>query len=437
MRSGATRHRADWSGCIVPLLTAILMGCSEPDGPSTRVSPSEPLHASVLQVTKQGWPLVVPTQGDLVADETTVVGAKVAGRVDHVLVDLGDPVRAGDVLASLDRQEHQERVRQAEAELTQVRAAIGLDQDDDLNRLDPQASPIVVEQKALWDQARADLDRVEALHQRNAATDTQLAAMTAAEQVARARLQSAVNSVRQNIALVRVRTAQLELARQQLDDAEIRAPFDGRIQTRHVAAGTYVQVGDSVVTLIRDDPLRFRGTVPEIYASRIAIGQRVRIKTAQGPTLPEVPITRISPGIDPLSRSLLFEALIPNENHSIQAGQFAQGEVLLDQTRQIIALPDSAIVQFAGTQKVWKVVDGKAIEASVETGDKQNGLVEILSGVEVGDLVLADGSQGRATNVNVERSLPVPTSEPERSERVGTEPRSVLEGEPADVQPAG
>jgi len=437
MRGCAIRRRISWSACSLTLLAAVFVGCSESDETSTGTSAPEPIDASVLQVTSQEWPLVVPTQGDLVADETTVVGAKVAGRVDHVLVDLGDPVKTGDVLVSLDRQEHQERMRQAEAELTQVRAAIGLAPDDDLNRLDPQAAPTVVEQKALWDQAKADRERVEALHKRNAATDTQLAAMIATEQVSQARLASAINSVRENIALVRVRTAQLELVRQQLNDAEIRAPFDGRIQERHVAAGTFVQVGDAVVTLIRDDPLRFRGTIPEIYGSHIAVGQRVRLKTAQGPTLPEVPITRISPALDPLSRSLLFEALVPNENHSIQAGQFAQGEVLLDQSRQAIALPSSAVVRFAGTQKVWKVVDGNAVEESVETGDKQNGLVEILSGIDVGDQVLMDGSKGRAAKVNIQHIQPSRTSDFGQRPKTGTEPRSAFEHERAAVQPAG
>jgi RND family efflux transporter MFP subunit len=425
MRTGAAPSSASRAAFVVILASFAsgIGGCSKlEETVSQRESSSEPIHARVLKVAEQAWPLIAPTQGDLVADETTVVGAKVAGRVDHVLVDLGDSVKAGTVLASLDRQEHEERVRQSEAELTQVRAAIGLDKDDDLDRLDPKTAPIVVEQKALWDQAQADRSRVEALHKRNAATDTQLAAVIATEEVAKARLASALNSVRENIALVRVRTAQLELARQQFADAEIRAPFDGRVQERHVAAGTYVQVGAPVVTLIRDDPLRFRGTVPEIYASSIGLGQQVRLRTAQGPTLPEVPITRISPALDPLSRSLLFEALVPNANHAIQAGQFAQGEVLLDQSRRTIALPKSAIVQFAGTQKVWKVVDGQAVEGPVETGDKRNDVVEILSGVKVGDQVLIDGSKGRSAKVEIEETV-AQAGEPQRVANTTSQPR--------------
>lgn len=377
-------------------------GCSESEGIAStpKLTPGL-IQARVIQVAEQSWPRLAATQGNLIADETTIVGAKIAGRIDQVPVDLGDFVKTGAVLASLDRREHEERVRQAEAELVQVRAAIGLDADDDLNDLNPNNSPVVIEQKALWDQARADRDRVNSLRSRQAATEAQLDAAVTAEQVAKARHASAINSVRENIALVRVRTAQLELARQELKDTEIRAPFDGRIRERHVSPGTYVQVGDSVVTLIRDDPLRYRGTVPELYASSLAIGQKVRLRVATGPELPVVTITRISPALDPFSRSLMFEARVPNQDHAIQAGQFSQGEVILDQTRRALALPASAIVEFAGTQKVWKVVDGEAVEQPIEQGAKRADLIEILDGIKPGDQILLDGSEGRAAKVEI------------------------------------
>ncbi|WP_152051305.1 efflux RND transporter periplasmic adaptor subunit [Tautonia marina] len=383
-------------------LTAGSAGCSESEGVAATATPTpSPIRATVVEVSEQQWPSEVATQGNLVADETTVVGAKVAGRIDKVHVDLGDFVEAGTVLASLDRRELQEQVRQAEAELIQARAAIGLDLEDPLDDLEPEACPIVLEQKALWDQARADRERSAALRNRQVATDIEYETALTAEQVARARHASAINSVRELIATAKVRTAQLELARQALEDAEIRAPFDARIQDRHVSPGMYVQVGAPVATLIRDDPLRYRGTVPELFASSLAIGQLVRLRVETGPELPEVTITRISPSIDPFSRSVLFEASVPNPDHAIQAGQFSQGEVVLDQSRRIIALPKSAVVEFAGTRKVWKVVDGSAVEQPVELGGHRDDLIEILDGLEPGEQVLLDGSLGRPAPVEI------------------------------------
>ncbi len=388
---------------LIGLLLGSTAGCSETEGIAAPPrSTAETFRARVIEVAEREWPREVATQGNLVADETAVVGAKVAGRIEEVAVDLGDYVEAGTVLASLDRREFEERVRQAEAELAQGAPAVGIDRYETDIELDVHASPIVVEQKALWDQARSDRDRAFALRGREVASDAEYVAAVTAEQAARARHASAINSVHEMIALARVRTAQLELEKRELEDAVIRAPFDGRIQDRHVSPGTYVQLGDRVVTLIRDDPLRYRGTVPEPYAPSLELGQRVRLRVETGPELPELTITRISPAIDPFSRSLLFEALLPNPGHAIQAGQFAQGEVVLDQSRRAIAVPRSAIVEFAGTQKVWKVVDGRAVEQPIEMGVKRGDLVEIVRGLEPGDRVLLDGSEGRSAKVEIQ-----------------------------------
>jgi RND family efflux transporter MFP subunit len=382
-------------GLLLLTLAAGSPGCSESEGVAAPSNPSPaPIPARVVEVAEQQWPSEVATQGNLVADETTVVGAKVAGRIDQVHVDLGDFVETGTVLASLDRRELQEQVRQAEAELIQARAAIGLDLEDPLDEVEPESCPIVLEQKALWDQARADRERSAALRSRQVATDTEFETALTAEQVARARHASAINSVRELIATARVRTAQLELARQALEDAEIRAPFDARIQERRVSPGMYVQVGDPVATLIRDDPLRYRGTVPELFASSLAIGQLVRLRVETGPELPDVTISRISPSIDPFSRSVLFEASVPK-----------QGEVVLDQSRRTIALPKSAVVEFAGTRKVWKVVDGIAVEQSIELGGQRGDLIEILEGLEPGEQVLLDGSSGRPAPVEIQQAI--------------------------------
>ena len=296
---------SSWSLIGSGIFLCLGAGCSNAEGESTSAKKAPaPLLADVVQVAERDWPRLVTTQGNLVADETTVIGAKVAGRIDTIEVDLGDAVDAGAVIASLDRTEYTERVRQAEAELNQARAAIGLKPEDDLEALNPNNSPVVVEQRALWDQTKADRDRLTALRARQAVTEAQFETIVANEQAAEARHRSALNAVQEKMALVRVRTAQLALARQEFEAAVIRAPFTGRIQERHIAPGTYVQVGDSVVTLIRDHPLRYRGTVPEPYAASIGIGQKVQLRLKGGPPLPLVAVTRISPALDPYSRSL-------------------------------------------------------------------------------------------------------------------------------------
>ena len=103
----------------------------------------------------------------------------------------------------------------------------------------------------MWNEAKANLERARQLQIDRTITRAEFDAIVAAERVAEARYAAAVNSVLEKIATIGVRQAELSLARQRLEYAVIRAPFDGLVQQRHVAPGAYVQIGGSLVTLVR------------------------------------------------------------------------------------------------------------------------------------------------------------------------------------------
>src|SRR5690606_18678058 len=143
--------------------------------------------------------------------------------------------------------------------------------------LDPLKSPPVREQKASWDEAKTKSQRIKQLYQQNAVTESDLETAIAAEEIAAARYSAALNAVNEKLALIHVRAAALELARQRLKDAVIRAPFDCLVQAKHVSPGNYVQVGQQLITVVRVNPLRFRGTIPERYAQQLRVGQKVTL----------------------------------------------------------------------------------------------------------------------------------------------------------------
>jgi membrane fusion protein (multidrug efflux system) len=184
-----------------------------------------------------------------------------------------------------------------------------------------------------------------------------------------------------------------------LADAVIRAPFDGRVLSRHIAPGGYISAGDAVATLVRTDPIWFRGTLPERYASRLETGLKIaiRITSSSEPLMAEV--TRISPSLDMASRSLSFEAMIENHDLQIRAGLFASAEIVLDPNAKSLVIPESAMTDFAGAEKVWKVVDGVARQLEISTGVRRQGYVEIVQGLSQGDQILMDASAGRAARV--------------------------------------
>ncbi len=382
---------------LVPL--CCLTGCQKSQSaPATAsvAAPAAPLETPLTKVEKRPWRTVIRAQGGLVADESTVIGAKVAGRVGVIDVDLGDLVKQGDVLARLDEEDLRLQVRQAEAQLAQARAAVGLTgerADDDVDR---ENSPVVRQERAVLDEAKTNYARLKLLEERNAVTQADLETSAAAVAVAEARYASSLNAVEEKLAMIQLRRAELLLIQEMLKEATIRAPFDGLVQERQAAPGAYLRVGDPVATLVRIDPLRFRGTIPERHALTLRTGQVVYVHLDGLPEPLTAQVSRISPTLEEFSRALTFEADVPNHEGRLRSGLFAEAEIVVDSQSEALTVPVSSIVEFAGVEKVWQVREGQAQEVPVRTGRRIGGLVEILAGLSAGDTVLQRATEGRA-----------------------------------------
>ncbi|MCI0358797.1 MAG: efflux RND transporter periplasmic adaptor subunit [Planctomycetaceae bacterium] len=394
-----------WRRLALGALAALTCGCGQHAPTDAKVGPNGqaelPLvKAAVLRVEALPWPAIVKTQGSLIADEVTVVGAKVAGRVAEVRVDLGDVVTAQAPLATLDQEEFKLEISLAEAQLAQARAALGLAPASPVESLKPENSPPVREARAVWDEVVTRIERLRPLAARNAVTKDELEQAIADEGVASAKYSAAVNGVREKLALIGVRTAELSVAQQRLADTTIKAPFDGQVQQKHVGPGSYLQVGDPVATLVRTSTLRFRGTIPERHAHRLALGQEITLRFESAAPPQSARVSRISPGVDEMNRSLVFEALVNNDDGSLRAGLFAEAEVIVDPAAEALVVPQSAIVEFAGVEKVWKLAEGVAREQPVRTSRRVDKSVEIVAGLAAGDTILVDASQGRVARID-------------------------------------
>lgn len=405
----------------VLLLILCAAGCQEHalSEPPAKESAAEPPVRQVYVTTAelQDWPRVVRAQGSLLGDEQAIIGAKVAGRVRQVKVDIGAAVQEGQVLAVLDAEEFDLRVQQAEAQLTQVRASLGLTPDDPDSKLDPLKSPPVMQEVALLGEARLNVDRARQLSRQSVITAAELDTAEAAFHVAEARVAASLNGVQEKIALLAMRRVELAMARQVQTDAVIVSPFAGVVQERHVAPGVYLSVGEPVMTLVRTDPLRFRAGVPEREAMRVRPEQVVRI-TIEGDAQPHMArVSRISPGLDMSSRSLVIEADLPNPEGRLRTGLFAEGEIMVGQQERTLAVPARAISEFAGVEKVWVVEDGKAHEQQVETRRRNADWVEIVGGLTPGAQIVSRADQGHAGPVEIVASE-VPGGTPTEDEEL-------------------
>lgn len=378
-------------------MTGLFSGCTRPKQTAQRAEKAAVVEISGTAITVEPsiWPRLAKSQGSLIADEVTTVGAKVPGRIVSVTVELGDVVEPDAVLVQLDTREYQLLAEQSDAQLLQARSAVGLKPGDPIEQLNPDNAPPVREGKAVWDEAKLAVERIRQLARRDAVSNADLEVAETAERVASARFSSAQNGVREKIALIAVQMAIRDLAYQRLSDASVRAPFRGAIESRLIATGSYVQAGQALMSIAKTSVVRFRGSVPERFAQQLRIGQQIQLQFDLSDQERNVTISRISPSLDPTSRSLVFEADIDNADGTLRSGLFSEGVIQLDAEARAIVIPISAIVRFAGVDKVWKIVDGQLKEQVVSVGREQDDLVEIRTGVLNGDQLLLDGRSGK------------------------------------------
>ena len=334
-------------------------------------------------------PDVVAVSGTLGAEEQVAMGMKVGGRLSEITVDLGSRPREGQVLARLAPAEFELRVRQAEAALAQARARLGLAPGAG-DAVVPEESAVVRQAQAVLTEARARRDRSQALFEQGVIPRADLDTAEASYQSAESQYQTAQEEVLNRQGLLAQRQSELDLARQQLADSVIVAPFDGGVKERHATPGEYVTAGQPVLTLVRIHPLRLRLAVPERSAAKVRVGQEVRVHVDGDPRTYTGRVARLSPAIEESNRTLMVEAEVPNRDGALRPGAFASAEILTSADQPAVFVPVSAIVTFAGVEKVLVVEKDKTVEKRVRTGRRLEEKVEIVEGLSGGENVVVE-----------------------------------------------
>lgn len=380
------------AACGLIIAAALSSGCKSGYPVSARNNTAEgrtPREVKTLRVAEMAMERTVTVTGTLAAFDQATVSAKAPGRVQSIAVDLGSVVRRGQPIAQLEQQDYQLRLQQSEAALAQARARVGLAPETRDERVNPEDTATVRQARAMLDEAKLKLDRSNSLVKQGVIARAQLDAAEAEHKVALSRYQDAIEEIRNRLAMVVQRRSELEIARQQLKDTTIVAPFDGMIQERRASMGEYLAAGTPIVTLVRIDPLRLRVEVPERESRSVHQGQQVRVTVEGDSNVYEGRIARLSPTIAAQNRVLVVEAEVRN-NGQLRPGSFARADIVTDSRNLAVAVPTSAIVTFAGIEKVIVVEDGKAVEKPVTTGRRTNEFIEILTGVGVGEAVVVN-----------------------------------------------
>jgi RND family efflux transporter MFP subunit len=188
--------------------------------------------------------------------------------------------------------------------------------------------------------------------------------------------------------------ARLASAQKQLGNTEVRAPIDGIVSERQVAAGDVVQIGGAMFTIVDLKTLRLEATVPVEEIGRLRVGTPVEFGVTGFDRRISGKIERINPAVDPATRQVRIYVSIPNAEQSLVAGLFAEGRVSTD-ARRAIAVPASAVDRRGTAPVIHRIKGGKVDIVPVELGvrDEAAELIEIHSGLAQGDTVLLGSAQ--------------------------------------------
>ena len=311
---------------------------------------NDAIIVTVVPVATRSVERTVSVVGTLTANMQADVASEVEGQVTAIEADLGDRVTKDQPLARVRSDVLEARLGEAEASL----------------------------QKASADEARAHPLR-----------DEKIISLQEYEQV------------RTALAVAKARREGLRI---EVERAVIRAPFDGSVAARLVDAGNYVRPGTAVFRLVQDDPLKFRGEVPEREVPSVHPEQAVRVTVDAyaGETFNGA-VSRVGSASNPQARSLAFEALVPNADHRLRPGFFGRAEIVVRRDERAVAVPRNAVTTFAGVTKLFVVEDGVAREREVTLGvDLGDGWVEIMQGVSKGMQVATSGLSKLADGTTVQ-----------------------------------
>lgn len=316
------------------LITALcLAGCS---GDKTS-KPRQAVLVEAAPIAKADFADTLDAVGTALANEQVILSAPVTERVTSINFADGGYVAKGQVIATM-------AIAQEQAELAAAQA------------------------QAL--QAGQQLQRVQALKARGFATAALLD---------------------QQLALANAAKASADQSRAAINDRVIRAPFGGWLSLRTVSPGAIVTAGTAIATVSDISRIKLDFTVPETRLSTIREGQTIRAVSAAWPDRPfNGTIATIDPVIDPATRAVRVRAILPNPDHALKPGMLLTVSIVSRQ-RQSLALPELAVVGDGEDRFVFVVEDRKAKRVKVDTGLRQNGLVEILGGVKAGQQVVTDG----------------------------------------------
>lgn len=341
--------------CLIVLVVglAAVFGCSPPK--EEKAALPKPRSVNTMVIERRDLPIVVNAVGRLMANREVVLSAQVSGIVQSYRVDTGDAVTADQTVVTLDATDYQLALNEAQANLLSIRARYVAAQNAFYRA--GQLLPDNVITPEYYEKIEADFKAVQA-------------GVTQAEAV-------------------------VDINRRRLEKTTIKAPFDGLVIRRLVETGQNINVGDPVMAIADMSSMRVNIHVNEQDYVHLDHTDSVSVLIEAYPerTFPGK-VDRIGVKADPQTNTFEVEVLVANPDLLLKAGLTATVNIIVDEVRDAIMIPQGCVLFRENRQEVFVVTDaGKAAVREVKLGREDGSSVMILEGVAAGDRLVTTGSQ--------------------------------------------
>jgi RND family efflux transporter MFP subunit len=350
---------------------------------------AQPRSAAVVPVKRGSLSSSLTIAGQFQPYQQVDLHAKVSGYIRWIKVDIGDRVRQGEVLATLEVPELQDQLQGAQADVRHSQSEIERAQSE------------VVSAESTYSALHADYTRLEAaskarpgLIAEQELDDARAKDHEAAAQIGVAK--ASLNAMQQQLGVSRATSHRFQTL---TDYEQIVSPFNGVVTMRYADEGSLIQAGQDsntqampVVQVAQSDLLRLRMPVPENDVPYIKIGGDVQITVNSTGRTFTGKIVRYTRALDTDTRTMLTEVDVPNPSLTLDPGMYAQTTIQLQHKNDALILPAQAVIQNGNQSYVLIVnatnhVERRNVTIGIQTANR----TEILSGLHAGESVIASG----------------------------------------------
>jgi len=372
---------------LVCLPIVILSSCGSEESRRTDAAPAPPVVVRVAAASADNWPVTYEATGTVRARTAAPISSRLMAYVQKVDVQVGDHVREGQTLVTLDARDLDSGLRRAEAGRTEAQSAA------------PEVENGIAAAKAHLDLAQATFRRIEDLAAKKSVSNQEFDEASARLKAAQAAYDGAVSRRAQIQSKIAQADEEQRAARITRDYTTITAPFSGVITARTVEPGTLAVPGAPLLTLEGEGPYRLEAQVQESTAVKVGQSVRVSLEACGG----EARVSEIVPAVDAPSRSYMVKIDLARSMNcsTLRSGMFGRAEFPMG-TRRVIAIPGAAVMERGQLQSVSVVDNGVAHTRIVTLGRRKGDAVEVLSGLNDGEKVVAPAAPGLADGARVE-----------------------------------